>query len=729
LHDKNTVKILEEERKMAFNLEYEIQINNLKAEFVSLKKWGLHCVANSVDKLAAETRLNILKADYRRHLSELQKFVISHFKVFDARNVSSLIAIPTQLLNEDERLIHRIWMGGSFPSMAKEAVRQWDMALEEIESNMDMRYDNILWVWDKKQLQGDPLFKPTDGIGNYTIGNYSIGKNVLIVNCLHDLTADFAAANFDFIKKLHAERYFVNLSDFFRLLILLAFGGIYLDADTMPYRSATIFLSKPEVPDYIDFKLDECTGKVRECHVSWMNLFNDENGVLISKKGDLSLKKMVGQMSDNFKEVACNTPKRNYYRAHSKIYASTLHDATYGVWKQEIAYSLLSYDDVGKHYSVLHDRRKETIIGGLRGMRLVVDAITNVEIPLSDEEEHSYNKSINALEKTDWRLDNPLDLEHCAEVLYLDEVPRMAYPPQLRSEIGNCHYYSFLSHDEKLDRMNSLFCAYLMAKNSERIKRGNFWHKTRGTGLQANDYPFTPSSPSADLLDNSQRPSSAVLQRSNDPVHFVLGENMLNEEYKNRMAKLLFSTSYLEYCSIGNKLNLPLVELQKRQNIDQYICYIYGMFDSKHKFAGFFTAGTIAEFDTVKAVSYYRDEMKAMDSAYDEFVSKNTEASEFFIASLAVDYDYRGKGFFNSMLNEIERMAHRKGSRHIVLTVWENSDALQIYLKKGFKIRDTFNYAYDIFFDRLHILEYDIGSKFANSVQDERVIRHTASVS
>jgi len=691
-----------------FSAEYEIQIKNLKSEFLACKEREFYCISNHASKLTADTRLNLLKTNYRTSLSELQKFVLSRFNVFDARNVSSLVGILSQPISDNEKLIHRIWMGGYLPPMASETIRQWGEALVEIESTMNISYTNILWVWDQDQLRGDPQFKSTIGADRYGVGCYSIGKNVLAVNCLHDLMIDFAAVNAEFIKELHKKKCFVNLSDFFRIVILRVFGGIYLDVDIIPHRSATIFLAKPEVPDYVDFKLDEGSGKIRQCDVSWMNLFNDENGVLVSKKGNRSLKKMVEQMNENLEKIASNFFEKSRHQIVSKEYASMLHDATYGVWQQNIGQTLLSYDDISKHHSVLHDRKKETVIGGLHGMRLVVDAITNVEIPLTAEEDRSYKRCIKALEQIDWRLDNALGLENIAAVSYLDEIPRMAYPSQLRSDVSNCHYYSFLSHDEKLDRVNALFGAYLTAKNSERIKEKNFWQKVKGSSPQVNRHLSMPASSNADLFAQSEVPPAVEAFRSNDSVHFIPAKNMRGEEYKNRMAKLLFSTSYLEYCSFSNKLNLPFVELQRHQNIDQYISHIYGMFDCERKFAGFFTAGTIEELGQVKAISYYRDEMKAMDDAYDEFISKNTDASDLFVPSLAVEQGYRGKGLFNTMFNEIKSLANRKGSRRIVIAVWGKSDAFRIYLKKGFKVRNTFDYAYDVFFDRLHILEYGV---------------------
>ncbi|WP_229427002.1 GNAT family N-acetyltransferase [Massilia atriviolacea] len=186
--------------------------------------------------------------------------------------------------------------------------------------------------------------------------------------------------------------------------------------------------------------------------------------------------------------------------------------------------------------------------------------------------------------------------------------------------------------------------------------------------------------------------------------HFVPGPRIADAQ-RERMAALLFATSYLEYCSFGNRLRLPLVALQRRQNIDPYIAHSYGLFDAAGRFSGFYTAATIAEFGKVDAVSYYRDEMRAMDAAYDAFIALHARADDLFVSSLALEERDRGRGLLNVLLAHIEALARSKGSPRIVLTVWENSAAMGIYLHKGFRSRAVFDYAAELFFDRLHFME------------------------
>lgn len=199
------------------------------------------------------------------------------------------------------------------------------------------------------------------------------------------------------------------------------------------------------------------------------------------------------------------------------------------------------------------------------------------------------------------------------------------------------------------------------------------------------------------------------------PVAFVPGA-ALDDAARDRMAELLFSTSYLEYCSAANKLRLPLRDLQRLQNIEPYIGHVRAMVERSGgaggggagNFAGFFTAATVREFAAVHAVSHYRDEVKTMDAAYDAFIARNARDEDFFVGSLAIEGRCQGRGWFGHMLAEIERLARSRACPRIVLTVWESSAAMPIYLRRGFTVCDSFSYAYELFFDRLHFLEYQL---------------------
>ena len=58
------------------------------------------------------------------------------------------------------------------------------------------------------------------------------------------------------------------------------------------------------------------------------------------------------------------------------------------------------------------------------------------------------------------------------------------------------------------------------------------------------------------------------------------------------------------------------------------------------------------------------------------------------------------------MFDEIVKSARQRQCGRIMLTVWESNKAMDLYLKKGFRVVDTFDYAYNVFYDKLHMLEY-----------------------
>ncbi|WP_317202907.1 GNAT family N-acetyltransferase [Janthinobacterium sp.] len=685
-----------------FNLEYEFRINKLKLDYIKLMDAFPPVRASSLDAskpARGAARLEKMADEHQAGIAELRTFIYLNFNHFNAASCSSLSCIPTRAIGEDERYIHRIWMGGQLPAIAAEAIQQWGAALEEVRANGGAPYVSILWVWDEGQLQRDARFSPTGGAGRYAIGRYAIGENTLHINSLRDLARDFARDNFEVLDELHAKRYFATLSDYFRILIMCEYGGIYMDVDTIPHNPATIFLMKPEVPDYFHRQVGAAGGAGKSHHVSWMNLFLDETGMIIAKKNDAALRQVFRNVNLAYATIETGMP-----RACAQFEAQ-LFGEFYAEWKKNIGRTFLSHAEFYQRYSVLYHGGKEAVVGGIRGMRLLVDIITDIEIPLSEEEQGAYARCIARLDAIDWRLEDPLALADIVEVFSIDEAPRMAYPAQLRAEIDHFHYYSVLSDDAQLDRVNALFCRYLIAHNSKSIAAGLFWRSTVGRhGARTASDSGAIAPPAGKAAEYSG--GGGLL--SHAPVRLIPGA-LLGEETKNRMAKLLFATSYLEYCSFGNKLNVQFVELQRRQNIDPYLKHIHGLHDEEDNFIGFFTAATMADFEACGAVSYYRDEMKALDEAYDQFVLEHSRAADCFVSSLAIDEKYRGQGLFNQMLNEIRNLAGQKRCGRITLTVWEKSEALQIYLRKGFRIAGTFDYAFSLFYERLHFLVYEPG--------------------
>ena len=189
-------------------------------------------------------------------------------------------------------------------------------------------------------------------------------------------------------------------------------------------------------------------------------------------------------------------------------------------------------------------------------------------------------------------------------------------------------------------------------------------------------------------------------QRNLPALTFVPGHAVPAPDL-DRMAALLFETSYLEYCSVANRLGLPPRQLQRRQNIDPWLEHIVALYEGS-RLAGFYNAATLAQYSATPAVNHYRPEMQAMDAAYDAFVTRHTAANELFVASLAIEPACRGRGLLDVLLADVARTARRHGCTGICLTVWQGSAALPMYERRGFTVRATFDDAYPLFFDRLH---------------------------
>lgn len=186
------------------------------------------------------------------------------------------------------------------------------------------------------------------------------------------------------------------------------------------------------------------------------------------------------------------------------------------------------------------------------------------------------------------------------------------------------------------------------------------------------------------------------------PLAFVAG-TAVPEPDLDRMAALLFETSYLEYCSAGNRLGLPLRALQRRQNIEPWLVHIRALYVGG-RFTGFYNAATLAQYAAAPAVNHYRAEVQAMDAAYDAFVGAHATPEQLFVASLAIEPAWRGRGLLDVLLADAAEQARAAGCSALGLTVWQTSAALPLYLRRGFAGVGQFDGAWDLFFDRLHYL-------------------------
>ena len=653
--------------------EYEARVTNLKSLFIQ----GF---SQSTDNSES------IQQQYSDELQKIRKFITANRSHLDLKNLSSLFAVPTKKLAEYEMYFHRIWMGGSVPQLTRDAITQWEMAVDTLG---DSTYASILWVWDKAQMSNTEEFAATGGESEFTLGSYTINGYTQHVNSLQKLAQKFCSANYKTIAALHTNKYYAALSDYFRFVILINFGGIYMDSDTLPYKAVTQFLVKPEVPDLIHHTENYAETAVEAYYLSWLNLFFDETGLIVAKKANPIHKEFHELMNANYRKIPEQIETGN------QEFEVEVFGCLYDRWKQHIGRTFMSHDEFYQKYSVLWNGEKEEVLCGIKGMRLLLDFISDTRFPLTPEEVESYNYCIDNLNDCGWKLDSPFDLERHAQIFSQVEVPRMAYSPQFRSEHKFYHYYNFLCEDKNVDRVNSLFEKYFAARNNRDIAAGNFWFEVRGSN-QGN----------AEKKDSERKCTRPLVSRA--PIQFKPGSSLAQADLR-KMAKLIFETSYLEFCSVENTLHLELTSLQQKQNIEPFLDLLQGVFTSNNDFVGFVTSGLSKDFDTIDTPYYYRDAMRHIDDAYNAFVAKNLTPEDYFLCTVALEKAYRGKGIFNQIFNHIHQQAEARAAARIVLTVYENNPAFKVYLNKGFTVVDTFDYVYDLFYDRVKLLEYKLG--------------------
>lgn len=671
---KQSVRIGQKE----FIAEYESKLKEIKNKFRAYKCLEKDSLTESSNKFLLNMDYENKKSKYMQAIEELQRFVQDYFDYFDLTKVSSMFGFPSRELEPEERVFHRLWVGGNIPEDTKESIRQWGEACIFVQKESSVTYKSYLWVWDKAQIINDPAFELAENNEDYTIGYYHITNAKQIVKSIRVMSEKNSAfIDLEMMKELVYKRFYNYLSDYYRDVFLYLFGGIYMDIDTIPHRYASVFLTKPEVPDYYDYTVPLTTGEERKNQISWLNIWQFEGGVQIAKKGNSAIKAIVEEMNRRLKTITRPLSAVSHSTDKDMKLSLQLYEATYVVWASDLRITFMPLDELTITHSVLLSRKTERVLLGLSGFRLDFDPTTNSSMPFSNEEKWHHDNTIEKLNQLDWYLDNPLELADCARIMYVEECPRFGYNLQVRSENSKYNYYAFATNDSNLHRVNDLFGRFILYANRARMTKPNFWLETKGKKLAETAVYLCPGS-------------------------------SLNDNQKNRLAFLLLETSYLEYCSVGNKLQLQKIPLQRVQNIDQNIDFCQAILNHNQQLIGFFIAGMVGEMKKVKFTSYYRDEVKPLDEAYDAFVVKSVRDEDYFLSSLAIEPKFRGQGYFKFMFEQVLLQAKKAGSNRIVLTVWEESEAVEIYLKMGFEFVDTFDYPFSLFFEKLYLMEYHI---------------------
>lgn len=324
----------------------------------------------------------------------------------------------------------------------------------------------------------------------------------------------------------------------------------------------------------------------------------------------------------------------------------------YQLWCEQLQVTQLSHQDFSR-FAVWGFDVQQHRVSGIKGMRLTEDILSGERRPLSGEEQQHYQHTITQLAQRDWQLSDPLQLGELVPLLSECDILQIAYAPQLRAEIPYYHYYGVLSQDPQLDKVNALFSDFLIALTAKNIKAGDFWQPI--DGQKASPLIFKPGS-------------------------------ITDKQEQLAMAKLIFTTSYLEYCSVDNIYATDITTLQLRQNIQPFLQQIAVIYNPQGKMVGFVNAAPIQDYDRIKVQYGYRQEVFPLDVAYDSFVNQHRQPDDFFICSVALQPEEQGKCYFNQILSKLKDQAKQQKMRRITLCVWQSNPAAMIYRKKGFKV-------------------------------------------
>lgn len=177
----------------------------------------------------------------------------------------------------------------------------------------------------------------------------------------------------------------------------------------------------------------------------------------------------------------------------------------------------------------------------------------------------SYRQSVSRLEEIEWTLKKTLGLAELTEVYSVLEVPRIASSLQICSDIEHFHYYNVLSEDALRDKVNVLFGRYFLEKIVSALlvdTSGSLWVNGR----------IRQRVIVARALLSHQLFSPGV--ESTDDV-------------RQKIVRLIFSASCLEYCSVANSQQIDIVSLQLAQSIEAWLDFITLVSDRCGNFAGF----------------------------------------------------------------------------------------------------------------------------------------------
>jgi GNAT superfamily N-acetyltransferase len=616
-----------------------------------------------------------LNYQWEKGFQQIRSRIKAYQPEFDLDDLSSIFAINTTKI-EDLNL-HRIWLGGDLSDSSRQAIYQWELLNQHIRQHHQKNMQAYLWIWEEDQLVNSPHFVPDNAAFpcDDIVGAYCFGPVKLWVRSLSGMLKREKPHLWEHFHLLYAGGYYVNLSDYTRFFILEREGGIYIDVDTIPHKYSAIMLRFPEVP----------AGTALSC----LNSFRDEDGFILASPDDPFMRDMRKHLDAHIVGI-------DKYHLQNPLHREKVErdffNSFYEIWSISLTHRILDYSSFFDRYSILGPMEREQLPIGIFGMRVLFEArLGNELVPLTAEEKAHYDAVIQCLEQFEWSLPNAIDLEKHISLLNNEERLRVVYFTQLRNTDDLFNYYSVNSKDPQLDRVNSLFAQYMIARNAAQIRRGNFWFP-----LQQEPAERTPVAP-------KQKPHK---------VFWIKG-NKAAQEDQARLGKLLYSTGYyIDYYSFRNKPGYNFETLYRKQNVEPFLPHFELCYNIHGEWLGAFRPERfIAQENNevqIKDDFNYRDEMREVEENYLRFLKIHQQEGDCAIHSVIIDPRFQGQGYFHAMFEHMIQIARKGECRRLTLTVWENNPASQLYQRLGFVCQGGSDHLYSLFFDRLLFLTYEL---------------------
>lgn len=179
----------------------------------------------------------------------------------------------------------------------------------------------------------------------------------------------------------------------------------------------------------------------------------------------------------------------------------------------------------------------------------------------------------------------------------------------------------------------------------------------------------------------------------------------LNYSQINQIAQLMFETGYYDYVSFDNKLNLPPIPFQIEQTLLPCAKYTHVLTTCDGSIIGFYIAATKHQALELKqdVTNWYSDkfDVRVFQKKLFHYYLYETNANDFILHECAIDVQWRGKGLFWALYEEICKIAIQQNCTRIIFAVWKSKPELNMYLHCGAKIIGEIDFSHLGFKDSL----------------------------